>query len=377
MSKFDNFLDYEEEYLSQGEKRASRKERSISRFKDRSKYKKSDQDKRKKLLRAEEPPLGANFLRGCVLSIHSELITVLSEHQPYICTLKGVLKKEHTRQKNLIAVGDWVHFEKKSSDSGCITHIEKRASFLARADNLSRRKQQLLAVNIDQVFIVMSLCTPPFKPLLIDRYVIAARKGNMEPIILINKIDLLDDPPPQLQISEVAEEKRLLADFEKAYANLEIPILKISVSTGKNIEKLKAMMQNKASVFSGQSGVGKSSLINAVMGLDLPIGNVAMKTRKGSHKTTRAELLPIDGGGFCIDTPGIKSFGVWGIAPEEISRYFPDFHPYESLCKFPNCSHLHEPDCEIKKALEEEKIHPLRYASYSTLMSEETPKDWD
>jgi len=377
MSKFDDHLDFEEDFLSQGQKRANRKERSISRSKDRSKFKKSDQDKRKKLLSAEEPPLGANFLRGRVLSINSELITVLNEHTPYMCTLKGTLKKERTRQKNLIAVGDWVHFEKKSIDSGCITHIEKRSSFLARADNLSRRKKQLLAVNIDQVFIVMSLCTPPFKPLLIDRYVIAARKGSMNPIILINKIDLLDDPPPELHPSEVEEEKRLLADFEKAYTSLEIPILKVSVSTNKNIDQLKVMMQGKASVFSGQSGVGKSSLINAVMGVDLPIGDVVMKTRKGSHTTTMAELLPIEGDGFCIDTPGIKSFGVWDTTPQEISRYFPDFHPFESECKFPNCSHLHEPDCAIKAALEEEKIHPLRYASYSTLMNEENPKDWD
>ncbi|CCB90124.1 ribosome small subunit-dependent GTPase A [Simkania negevensis] len=377
MPKFDDFLDYEENYFSQGQKRASRKERSLSRSKDRSKYKKSDQDKLKKQLQSEEPPLGANFLRGRVLSINSEMITVLSNHETFICTLKGVLKKERTRQKNLIAVGDWVHFEKKSIDSGAISHIEKRSSFLARADNLSRRKKQLLAVNIDQVFIVMSVCTPPFKPLLIDRYIIAAKKGNMHPIILINKVDLLDDPPPHIQPSEVEEEKRLLADFEKAYADLDIPILKLSVSTGHNLEKLKALMQNKASVFSGQSGVGKSSLINDVLGIDLAIGDVVQKTRKGSHTTTMAELLPIEGDGFCIDTPGIKSFGVWDITPEEISHFFSDFHPFESQCKFPNCTHLHEPDCAIKAALEEEKIHPLRYASYSTLMSEEPPKDWE
>lgn len=377
MARENDFLDFEEEYLSKGEKRANRKERSLTRSKDRSKYKKSDQDQRKKQLRAEEPPLGAHLKRGRILSISPEFISVLSEHELFVCTLKGALKKERTRHKNLIAVGDWVHFEQKSVDQGVISHVETRSSFLARADNLSRRKKQLLAVNIDQVFIVMSLCTPPFKPLLIDRYLIAAKKGNMEPIILINKVDLLTDPPPELSPGEVAEEKRLLADFLEAYQPLGIPILEISVSSGENMEALKTLMHDKASVFSGQSGVGKSSIINAVIGSDLPIGDIVSKTRKGSHTTTMAELLPIEGEGFCIDTPGIKSFGVWDISPQDISHYFPDFHPFEAACKFPNCSHLHEPSCAVKEALEEKKIHPLRYASYTTLMNQESPKDWE
>lgn len=377
MTKNDDFLDFEEDFHSHGEKKANRKERSLFRAKDRSKFKKSDQDKRKKNLDNEEPALGANFKRGRVLKISPNLITVLAEHEPFACTLKGVLKKERTKQKTLIAVGDWVHFEKITNDSGCISHVEKRTSFLARADNLSRRKKQLLAVNIDQVFIVMSLCTPRFKPLLIDRYIIAAKKGNMTPIILINKMDFLRDPPTELNLFEVEEEKDLLASFLTAYESLDIPILQISVSTGENLGELKKLMQEKASVFSGQSGVGKSSLINAVIGTDLPIGDIAIKTRKGSHTTSMAELLPVEGDGFCIDTPGIKSFGVWDTAPHEIANYFADFEPFAANCKFPNCTHLHEPNCSIKEALEENKIHPLRYASYQALMDEKTPAEWE
>ena len=119
------------------------------------------------------------------------MITVSSGPKTYLCTLKGSLKKEKTKHKNLITVGDWVHFEKKSEDSGAIAHVENRTSFLIRAENLSRRKQQLIASTIDQVFIVMSVVSPKFKPLLIDRYILSAKKGNMEPIVLINKIDLL------------------------------------------------------------------------------------------------------------------------------------------------------------------------------------------
>lgn len=377
MSKFDDFLDFEEEYLSRGQKRASRKERRLSQSQDRSKYKKSDQDQRKKQLGQEKSILKPNLMRGRVLSISSTSVTVFSEHHTYSCTLKGALKKEWTRQKNLIAVGDLVYFEKTATNLAAITHIEQRTSFLARVDNLSRRKKQLLAVNIDQVFIVVSICIPPFKPLLIDRYLIAARKGNMKPIILINKIDLLDDPSLKLPLGEIEKEKKLLKEFEKAYESLPIPILKVSVSKAQNIHQLKTWMENKASVFSGQSGVGKTSLINAIIGTNLPIGDVVIKTRKGSHTTSAAELIPIDGEGFCIDTPGIKSFGMWDITQEEISQNFPDFYPFARSCKFPNCTHLHEPHCAVRQALEERKIHPLRYESYSKLMSEEPPKDWD
>lgn len=376
MSKFDDYLDFEEDYQPRG-KRESRKERRESQTRDRSKYKKTDQDQRREHLKAEEPPLGGNYKRGRVLSISPEIITIAAEHQNYICTLKGALKKERTKQKNLIAVGDFVHFEVKSIDSGAITHVEKRTSFLARADNLSRRKQQLIAVNIDQVFIVMSVVAPKLKPLLIDRYILSALKGNMKPIILINKIDLLSDPPENIQAVDIAAEKMLLEEFREAYTPLNIPIVELSVTTGENLDKLKALMHNQTSVFSGQSGVGKSSLINATLGSSLPIGEMVEKTRKGSHTTTTAELIPLQDEGFCVDTPGIKSFGVYDINPEEILLTFPDFVPFASECKFPNCTHIHEPNCAIKEALETKKIHPLRYASYTTLLQESPPKDWE
>ena len=376
MSKFDDYLDIEEDFQPRG-KRESRKERRASSVRDRSKYKKTDQDQKALQLRKEEPPLGANYKRGRILSISPEIITVAAEHQNYICSLKGALKKERTKQKNLIAVGDWVHFEVKSTDSGAITHVEKRSSFLARADNLSRRKQHLIAVNIDQVFIVMSVVAPKFKPLLIDRYILSAIKGNMKPIILINKIDLLADPPENIPEVDINAEKLALEEFLDAYKPLNHPILQLSVSTGENLDQLKNLMEDKTSVFSGQSGVGKSSLINALFGSALPIGDIVEKTRKGSHTTSSAELIPLEGDGFCVDTPGIKSFGVYNISPEEILLAFPDFAPFSSHCKFPNCTHIHEPNCAIKEAIEAQKIHPLRYASYTTLLQEAPPKEWE
>ncbi|MCB1107644.1 MAG: ribosome small subunit-dependent GTPase A [Chlamydiia bacterium] len=376
MPKFDDYLDYEEDFHVGG-KRESRKERRETQAKDRSKYKKSDRDQKKQQLRKEEPPLGANDLRGRVLSIAPDLIMVSAEHQTYQCTLKGTLKKEKTKHKNLIAVGDWVHFEKKSIDSGAISHVEKRTSSLSRAENLSRRKTQLIATNIDQVFIVMSVVSPKFKPLLVDRYILSAKKGNMEPIVLINKIDLLTNPPELISEEEVEAEKIALEEFLEAYKPLKTPVLTLSVSTRENLDQLKTKMENKTSVFSGQSGVGKSSLINAVLGSALPIGPIAHKTNKGSHTTTAAELIPLENDAFCVDTPGIKSFGLWENNPSSVIEIFPDFAPFASHCKFPNCTHIHEPDCGIKTALEEKKLAPLRYASYVTLLEDAPPKEWE
>lgn len=376
MAKIDDYLDYEEQFHPKG-KRESRKERRETRAKDRSKYKKSDRDQKKQHLKNEEPPLGANYLRGRVLTISPDMITVSSGPKTYLCTLKGSLKKEKTKHKNLITVGDWVHFEKKSEDSGAIAHVEKRTSFLIRAENLSRRKQQLIASNIDQVFIVMSVVSPKFKPLLVDRYILSAKKGNMQPIVLINKIDLLNDPPEAISDEEVSAEKISFEEFLEAYKPLDIPIIPLSVSTGENLDQLKNLMENKTSVFSGQSGVGKSSLINAVLGSQLPIGPIALKTNKGSHTTTAAELIPLENDGFCIDTPGIKSFGLWESDPSSILEIFPDFLALAPDCKFPNCTHIHEPDCAIIKAIEEKTIHPLRYASYTTLLEDTPPKEWE
>ncbi|MDJ0652000.1 MAG: ribosome small subunit-dependent GTPase A [Simkaniaceae bacterium] len=376
MANIDDYLDYEEQFHPKG-KRESRKERRETRVRDRSKYKKSDRDQKKRHLKNEEPPLGANDLRGRILTITPDTITVSSGHKTYLCSLKGSLKKEKTKHKNLITVGDWVHFEKKSEGSGTIAHVEKRTSFLIRAENLSRRKQQLIASNIDQVFVVMSVVSPKFKPLLVDRYILSAKKGKMQPIVLINKMDLFNAPPEAISKEELLAEKISFEEFLEAYKPLDIPLIPLSVSTGENLDPLKKLMENKTSVFSGQSGVGKSSLINAVLGSELPTGPIALKTNKGSHTTTIAELIPLKNDGFCIDTPGIKSFGLWENDPSSILEIFPDFTALASDCKFPNCTHTHEPDCAIIKAVKENTIHPLRYASYTTLLEDTPPKEWE
>lgn len=357
----------EEEYFGD-ERKSGKQARKIAKAKDRSKYKKTDREKFQKSsdLHKNIKVTKENLLKGRVLSIASQGIIVDHEGVSYTCTLRGLLKKEKNQMKNLVTVGDFVLFEVSTGDEGLIAHVEPRHSILSRADNLSRRKEQLIAANIDQVLVTVSVVSPPLKPFLVDRYIIAASKGNMEPVILINKIDLLQDKTIDAVLLE--QEKELYDEFLTAYQSAGIPVIPISATTGEGIAALKEVMKDKASVFSGQSGVGKSSLINAVTGHSLRVGKIVDKTQKGSHTTSTTNLLPLEFGGWCIDTPGIKSFGVWDLKKDDIEKYFAEIHHWGEQCRYPNCAHLHEQDCAVMHALEEGKISPLRYQSYQYLM---------
>ncbi len=356
----DEHYHFEEDFHSK-DRKLHRKERKTALAKDRSKFKKSDQDQLKK--QARPPSLPDNLLRGRVLAVKPEGVLIDADHQQYLCSLKGSLKQNKSQLKNLIAVGDFVQF----SLQGVIMLVEERYSILSRADNLSRNKQQLIAVNIDQVLITVSVLLPPLKPSLVDRYIIATMKGNMQPLIVINKIDLLQNPPPNSDPLFFEEQRALYTEFLDAYSSL--PLYPVSAHTGEGIEALQMAMKGKASVFSGQSGVGKSSLINAVTGSQLATGGIVEKTSKGSHTTTAAQLIPLEGDGFCIDTPGIKSFGVWDLTSQEIQAFFPEILEVGRACKFPDCSHLQEPGCAIQAAIEQKRISRLRFASYCALMS--------
>ena len=352
--------DYAEDFDPKG-KREGRKMRKILQAKDRSKHKKTDQPKTP----VEFQP-NQDHKRGRILSIKSEGILVDISGTSYLCSLRGHLKKEKNRVKNLVTVGDIVHVLTLADNEGSIVFIEKRYSHLSRAESLTQRREQILAANIDQVLITTSVLMPPLKPALIDRYIIAAKKGNMQPVIVINKIDLLDNATDPHTLEE---ESKLLNDFCTAYGRLGFPLIKVSVIAGQGIDELKALMKDQTSVFSGQSGVGKSSLINAAIGTRLKTGEVTSRTKKGIHTTTSAKLIRLEGGGFCVDTPGIRSFGVWDLQTEDIRTYFPDIHNLGLGCKFPNCTHMHEPDCAVKHALETGELSTLRFDSYSALMA--------
>lgn len=342
--------DIEDDYFGD-DRKLSKQDRKRASAKDRSKYKKTDQEKRKVKEGDTSLPLGR------VLSINPAGYIVNYEGVNYTCTLKGALKKEKNQLKNLVAVGDYVRFDILADEEGSIAHVEPRRSVLSRADNLSRRKEQIIASNIDQVLITASVSVPPLKPSLVDRYIIAAEKGNMQPIIVVNKIDLLDE-----------DEEDLYEMFLEAYQAVNIPVIAVSTKTGEGMEALSAIMKDKTSVFSGQSGVGKTSLINAVLGTNYRVGETVDRTKKGAHTTTTAQLIPLKEGGWCIDTPGIKSFGVWDLQRDEVEAYFSEIHDAGIHCKFPDCSHRGEEGCAVENAVEEGKISPLRFESYLMLL---------
>ncbi len=293
-----------------------------------------------------------NLKRGRVLAVLPTEVLVEYEKDRIYCTLRGVLKKRESRDKNLVIVGDFVLFEGNTIEEIC-----DRFSLLSRQEHLTRRKQQLIAANIDQVLITVSVNEPHLKPALIDRYLIATYKGDMEPVIVINKVDITTN-------------QEELEGITKLYEALGIPVIHTSVVRGEGLDRLKEQMRNVASVFSGQSGVGKSSLINAMTGLDLTVGEVVAKTNKGSHTTSSASLIPLDCGGFCIDTPGIRSFGVWDIKREDLVAHFSEITEVAVGCHFPNCTHTHEPKCAVREAVEKGELPLIRFESYLRLLTE-------
>lgn len=340
--------DFEEDFHGKDRKK-SRKDRKHAQETDRSKYKKTDQ------VAKEAGKIDPNWKRGRVVAISGEGAWIDCEGKRVLGSLKGLLKKEKLQSKNVIAVGDFVRMTPEYS----IAHIEERYSFLARRD-ITGKKEQLIAVNVDQAIIAISVVNPPLKPALVDRYLIAAEKGNIHPIIVVNKIDLLEDAPE--------EERVRYQEFLAAYEKMGIPILSISTTHLIGIDSLRALLKDKVSVFSGQSGVGKSSLINVAYGLNLRTGGLAHKTSKGTHTTTTAELIALPEGGYCVDTPGVRSFGIWKLQKEEVTGHFADLAGLN--CKYLDCNHINEPECGVLKGIEEGRISPLRYESYRTLLDE-------
>lgn len=363
-----NFEGYSEEELFPETRRQSKLERKIASRTDRSKYKKSDRDQLRKQEASALPSdvTEEDLKRGRVLSITGLEMLVDSDGHEYQCVLRGRFKKDRTRMKNLVAVGDFVLFSETSAGEGVIDHVEERKTILSRADNISRRKKQILAANIEQVLITVSVVEPVLKPSLIDRYIIATLRGGMKPVILLNKMDLLENE----EVEEVLRETDRIMSEEvlKAYEAIDIPVICMSIETGEGTEALRDVMKDKASVFSGQSGVGKTSLINLITGSEFRTKGVVSKTRKGSHTTTTARLLPLEFGGWCVDTPGIGSFGVWDLEIEDVEGYFEEIHTCGQNCKFADCAHLHEPGCAVIEAVEKEEISSLRYESYHSLI---------
>jgi ribosome biogenesis GTPase len=259
-----------------------------------------------------------------------------------------LLRSLVTDERSIVPTGDRVWFRPSQNDEGVIERVEPRHGLLTRA---SRGREHVLVANVDQVVFVVSLVEPDLKPHLIDRYLAVAQQGGLTPVLLLNKADLAD--PVELQ------------PLVGGYAQLGIPVLLMSARTGLGIGRLREQLRGRSTVFSGQSGVGKSSLLNAVQpGLSLAVKTVSEVNNKGRHTTTYAQLIKLESGGWVVDTPGVRQLQLWDVRPEEVEGYFPELRPFVPLCGFPDCTHTHEEDCAVKRAVYRRQIGFDRYTSY-------------
>ena len=297
-----------------------------------------------------------NLQKGRVLEVKANYNCLVQiSDKVYEATLSGRLKQIGVTTRNIIAAGDFVNVDLAGEPR--IEEILTRENSLSRFSEKSFQTEIIIAANIDQVLITASYREPEISFGLIDRYICAAEISGIRPIICVNKIDLADN------IDIVRSE---CAFYEEA----EYTILYTSALTGYGMEELKTVLTNRETVFSGHSGSGKTSLVNKLMpGLDLAEGMVSEYTGKGIHTTTRTRLISWDFGGFLVDTPGIKTFGLKRDDQPLIARIFPGFRDLFISCKFKNCTHLHEKDCAIKKALDSGKYPVERYESYKRIMA--------
>lgn len=313
------------------------------------------EDKRasKKLLEKSETSQKSNLelKKGRVLEVKSNNTCLVKlDDEKIECILGGRLKQLDYDTRTLVAVGDYVNVD--VSDDPRIEEILSRKNCLSRFSEENFQKEVILAANVDQVIITASVKEPDLNLGLIDRYICAGRSSNIETIICVNKIDL------EKNIEELY--KRL-----EFYRKNDIEVIFTSIKTGEGMKKLKSIMKNKESVFSGHSGVGKSSLINFLQpSLDLKVSEVSDYTSKGMHTTTSSKLIEWDFGGYLVDTPGIKTFGLHREDKEKIYRIFPGIDVLFSSCKFADCSHDHEIGCAVKRAFEEGEFPEERYQSY-------------
>ncbi|MDE0635948.1 MAG: ribosome small subunit-dependent GTPase A [Candidatus Poribacteria bacterium] len=285
------------------------------------------------------------------------------------CTLRGTLKRKRRSETGRrlyadpVAVGDQVVFTQLDSEEGVVEEIlPRQTKFSRQYAGKHEEIEQIIVANADQVVAVVSTRMPPLNFRTLDRFLILAEAGDMAAVICLNKMDLVDS----------AQRDQLLSTF-KIYQKLGYQVLYTSINTPTSLESLQDALIDKFSVIIGASGVGKSSLLNAIQpNLKLRTAEVGEKTRKGRHTTTLVELFTLEIGGEVADTPGIREVGLWGVDTENLELYFPEMEPFLSTCRYNDCAHVKESDCAIQSAVEAGDIHPERYRSYVVLKTGET-----
>ncbi|QDV44789.1 Putative ribosome biogenesis GTPase RsgA [Stieleria neptunia] len=298
------------------------------------------------------------LIGGRVLRAHGLRNTILADDgRTFECSIRQVLKSLSIDGRGTVVAGDRIQFRAESETTGMIEFVAPRHGIISRQ---SRGQQHIIAANVDHLLIVTSAAEPTIKPALIDRFLLSAEQCGLNPVVIINKCDLVD--PAALQ------------PILGVYASLGYRVLLTSADRGTNIDYLKELLKGKQTALSGQSGVGKSSLLNAVEpGLGLAVSEVSKDNQKGRHTTTTSTLIPLHGenAGWVFDTPGIRQFQLWDITAEEVAGLMPDLRPHVGDCRYANCLHLSEDDCAVKDAVADGRIDARRYDSYCHLLEDD------
>lgn len=276
------------------------------------------------------------------------------------CKIKGNFRLKGIRSTNPVAVGDHVEIELNSQNTAFITAIGDRKNYIIRKSQNLSKQSHIIAANVDQAFLVVTVERPQTSTTFIDRFLATAEAYSVPVVLVFNKTDLLDDSLMRYQ--------RMMTDL---YETVGYKCVAVSAETGEGMDELMEMLRDRITLLSGHSGVGKSTMINRLLpGVNLRTAEISDAHNTGMHTTTFSEMLPLPGGGYIIDTPGIKGFGTFDMEPEELTSYFKEIFRFSKDCRFSNCTHTHEPGCAVLKAVEDHYIAASRYQSYLSMLED-------
>ena len=299
-------------------------------------------------------------MKGLVIKNTGSWYTVRTDDGQLVdCKIKGNFRLKGIRSTNPVAVGDWVQIVPNNEGTALITEIEDRRNYIIRKSINLSKQSHIIAANVDQAFLVITVVNPQTSTTFIDRFLASAEAYRVPVVLIFNKTDILDEQSLHYQQMMV-----------HLYESIGYTCRQISASRGDGVEELRPLLEGKVTLLSGNSGVGKSTLINQLIPhANLRTAEISDAHNLGQHTTTFSEMIPL-GGGWVIDTPGIKGFGTFDMEPEELTSYFREIFQFSKDCRFSNCTHTHEPGCAVLQALEDHYIAPSRYQSYLSMMED-------
>ncbi len=300
-------------------------------------------------------------MKGLVIRNTGSWYQVKAEDGSVIdCRIKGNFRLKGIRSTNPVAVGDYVQIITNNEGTALISEIEDRKNYIIRRSSNLSKQSHIIAANLDQCFLIITVNYPETSTIFIDRFLASAEAYRIPVKLIFNKVDCYNE-----------EELHYLEGLINLYTHIGYPCHKVSALAGEGIDELKSEMAGKVTLFSGNSGVGKSTLINAILPeIKVKTGEISAYHNKGTHTTTFSEMFPTENDGYLIDTPGIKGFGTFDMEQEEVGHYFKEIFEFSAQCKYNNCTHVHEPGCAVRAAVEQHLISESRYTSYLNMLED-------